>query len=505
MAGGRKVSLPHVSSFALWAGVAGLLTLGMLTTMIDLTSLSQHESKRATEARQRFVINAVTGEVMLNSDPNATLEETFDVAKPEEAHPTEVVEPAPDTAAEVPTASPVATSPDADATTIAPSPTEHAEPTASPEPSAPEATPADAPTPAEPPVEQSAAPEPAIADAPTLRTAPINAQLTAPAITKNSLVPAPAREVSETVHGLTLPKRSDKDITPAKLYARPFSREDGQSLLSFVIMDAGIDPQSIGLMMNLPPEVTVAYSPYSRKTSNYSEHIRAAGHEVWTMLPAMNDRYPADDPGPMGIISKMPIEESLRRTQEILAAIDGSVGLVTAPNEALTNSADAIAPVLGEVSARGLLMLSTHPTRTLSQITANRGLQELLRRADLVLDPAPNEAQIRSKLAGIVAAAKEKSDYVVVLSARPQSLQLLAEWLKANPLDASLRLAPLSAIYQIKKDLAPKAEDAAAEGGHGAPAKKEKKKEKPPEKKKKPLPQDKYLKPAEGEKSSGGH
>lgn len=505
MAGGRKISLPHVSSFALWATITGLLALGMMTTLVDFIGLSDHESKRANEAKQRFVINAVTGEVMLSSDPHAVEETTFDVATPEAeppaaaeaeapAHAEAAPEPAPAEGEHSATEAP--TEPTSEPTTSTEPASDHsaaAPETATPEAAAPEAA-------------AAPAPEPVIANAPSLRTAPIEASLTAPVHTKNSLVPAPAREVSETLHGLTLPKRGDNDLLPSKLYARPFARKEGQAALSFVVMEAGLDTQSIGLIMNLPPEVTVAYSPYSRKSTSYSENLRSLGHEVWTMLPAMNDNYPSDDPGPMGIISKMPPEETLRRTQEVLAAIAGSVGLITAPNEAVTTSAENIAPVLGEISKRGLLMLSTHPTRTLSQMTTNRGILEMMRRADLVLDPAPNEAQIRSKLAGILAAAKEKGDYVVVLSARPQSLQLLAEWLKANPLDESIALAPLSAMFVPKEAPQPKAEEAAAaEGEHAAPPKKEKKKEKPAEKKQKPLPQDKYLKPAAAEKSSGGH
>jgi len=493
MARGPKLSLPRVGGVTLWATIAALLALGLVTTLVDLMSLSHQESKRANEARQRFIINAVTGEVMLSSDPNAPDNATFDVANPDVPKPakpsaetqTAPAEPAADAVSPATETADLASEPAAE------TPTE--QPVTEPEATAPE------------PVAQST-PEPELAGAPTLRTTPMAAQLTAPARTKNSLVPAPAPEVSETVNGLTLPKRGDKDVVPSKLYARPFTRKEGQATLSFIIMDAGIDPQSIGLIMALPPEISVAYSPYSRKTSNYSEHLRAAGHEVWTMLPAMNDRYPADDPGPMGIISKMPPEEVLRRMQEVLAAIDGSVGLITAPNEAITSSSQDVAPVLGEISKRGLLMLSTHPTRTLNQMTPNRGLLELLHRADLVLDPVPNEAQIRSKLAGIIASANEKGDYVVVLSARPQSLQLLAEWLRANPLGESLALAPLSAAFQPKEVAVAKPEEAAKEGEPSAPVKKEKPKEKPPEKKKKPLPQDKYLAPVAGEKpSSGGH
>jgi hypothetical protein len=94
----------------------------------------------------------------------------------------------------------------------------------------------------------------------------------------------------------------------------------------------------------------------------------------------------------------------------------------------------------------------------------------------MVLDPLPNEPQIKSKLAGIAAAAKEKEGLIVVLSARPQSLSLLQQWLNSN---AGAVLAPLSAQYEKPAAPEPVAEKKAGE----KPASAEKKPEAKPEEK----------------------
>ena len=323
-----------------------------------------------------------------------------------------------------------------------------------------------------------------------------------PPHTKDSLVSAPAPEITETVGGLRIPKRGAKDATPATLYAHRFTRKPDQVLITFVVMNAGFDPQSIGLILGLPSEISVAYSPYSKPETNYSEHLRASGHEVWTMLPVMNDRYPSDDPGPMGIIGRMPPEEIIRRTQQSMAAVLGSVGFILPPDEAISSHKGTLGPVLDEISARGMLLLSTHPTRSINQLTTTKGMEEIIRRADLVIDANPDDAQIRSKLAGVLGAAKEKGEYIVLLSSRPQSLQILTEWLKATTLSEPFALAPLSAIY-LPKD-APEVKAPEEKGGHGGGEEKKKEKAKPKEKKPKVLPQDQYKQPAEGAKD-GGH
>lgn len=477
MAGERKKSVrfPQVQGVFVWAAITALLALGILTTLMDLSALPLAEATRANEQRQRFVVNAKTGEISLSDTSTdaaaASPPSEFDVAS--EADTAAAAEPAPTTEPE-------------------------ANPDTPPETAAPEA--AAATEPAATPAEEPALPE----NTPRLRTTPLPNEAAIPTPSKKSLVAAPAPEVTETVDGLRIPKRGANDITATTLYAHRFTRKPEQILISFLVIDAGIDPQSVGLLMALPAQISIAYSPYSRPQTNFSEQLRSVGHEAWTMLPTMNDRYPNDDPGPLGIIGQMPSEEIIRRTKLAMGAIAGSVGLVLPPDETVSLQAGTLGPAIAEISARGLRLFATHPTHSIAQLSKTKGIEEIIRRADLNLDPTPDEAQIRSKLAGILEAAKAKGEYSVILTARPQSLQLLAEWLKQTNLTEPYALAPLSALYLPKEApvVAAPADDGHG-GGHGG-AEKKKEKAKPKEKKKKPLIQDQYKQPAEGAKD-GGH
>lgn len=502
MAGSRKLKfrLPALHGLALWVPITALLTLGLTTTIIDLSNLPLLEASSANEHRQRFVINAATGEVSLGDtspDTRVTPPSEFDVGTADES--TTLNEPAAASEAPAETVAPDETIAPTETPVVeaaAPLETPAGETTSAPETQAPATEPAD-----EPKLVEA---EPLAKGTIALRTSPLPSAsgIEMPAHTKDSLVGAPAPEITETLEGLRIPKRGAKDTTPASLYAHRFTRKPDQVIITFVVMNAGLDPQSIGLILALPSEVTVAYSPYSRAESNYSEHLRASGHEVWTMLPVMTDRYPSDDPGPIGIIGRMPPEEIIRRTHQVMAAVLGSVGFILPPDEAVSGQKGTLTPVLDEISARGLLLLSTHPTRSIDQLTTTKGMEQIIRRADLVLDASLSEAQIRSKLAGVLDAAKEKGEYIVLLSARPQSLQILSEWLKATNLTEPFALAPLSAFYLPK--VAPEVKAPEEKGGHGGGEKKDKQSKPTPKKKPKVLPQDQYLKPAEGAKKEGG-
>ena len=146
------------------------------------------------------------------------------------------------------------------------------------------------------------------------------------------------------------------------------------------------------------------------------------------------------------------------------------------PDETLTAKPDNFLPVLAEIQSRGLDLLSTHPTRSLDQITHDKAMQGMLQRADIILDPTPDEAQIQKKLAGLAEQLKTNKSLVMVASSRPQTLLILQRWFKEHPLAEPVKLAPLSALMPQPEAPAPAAKDEKkAEGDKKTEAKKEEK------------------------------
>lgn len=403
--------------FLLWAGLTTLLALGVLTSLVDLGKVPAAETRRANTVQQRIIIDPMTGEV---SGLKGETSEAFDVAEETKAEPA--------------------------------TPPAHEE--------------SDAP-PVEPPAEPLAdAPEPATPDAAAesgfepLRRTPRAVSL--PKITRSaeSLVAAPAREITEKIGKLSVPLSGGNNARAATLYARGFKRREDQAIVAFVVTDAGFSDAAMAMLLDLPPEVSVGVSPYAHESAKQVALLRNAGHEVWTMLPAMTARYPQDDPGPLGLIVALDKKETRDRLYRILSATIGSVGVILPSDEAASTQPELWSTLLDELVKRGLYLLSTHPTRGIEQLTTDPAAQAAIRRADITLDSTPSIAFIRSKLAGIKDSTLTQGHYVVLVSARPQALRVLSDWLKDkdNSLKASnIALAPLSAMY------APTALDAAAE------------------------------------------
>lgn len=419
----------------IWAALSVLLGLAVLLSLSDLAGVPAQETMRANSQQQRVIIDPVTGTVS-----------GLSVAG-EEASPFEVAEEEPEA---VPIQKPVAEEPVSD----------------------------------EPPVETTVPTEPTSAvdggnyEPLTLDRADPPVPLVARS--KESLVTAPAPEISEKIGDEQVPKAGAKDAKAATMYAKSFIRGEDQHLVSIVVTGVGFNGEVLNQVLAMPSVVTVGFSPYGDRAAQQIEALRNKGHEVWAMLPLMGARYPQDDPGPLGLINALTIKAAMARLHTIMADTVGSVGFILPSDENFSKHTDLWNPIRDEIDTRGLYFLSTHPTRNAKDLTSDETQREHIRRADLVLDTTTSAANIRSKLASIPDLAAKQTELIVLVTARPQALKLLDEWLATDALAGIATLAPLSAIYVPYQEPveAPEPENGdhgggAAKEGHGEPEAKE--------------------------------
>lgn len=398
-----KARLPRAT--AIWAALCLWLCVGLGTTLLDIGPTMHEETRSANSLGQRTIIDAVTG-LVASSAPADKEAAAFEVAPEEESTP-------------------------------------------APAPEAPQASvPPAADTPQTPPA-QPEQPAPAITiEGPALRTEAIPVGLPDLPPTREAIVAPPAPEVTEQTDAGLLPKRGkEAGTTPSSLYAKRFQRhQEKHAYITFLLTDLGFNNAVLAPVLDLPKEVTLAFSPYALDPKPQIVLAHDAGFETWGMLPAQGSRYPQDDPGPLGIVGGQQEREQKERLHQVMAATLGAVGLVLPPDEVVTQQKD-FARVLHEIDQRGLLLLSTHPQRSAASLSANTEMQKIIRRADLVLDSTDSTAFIQSKLAGLDALAKTQKKLIVVASARPHVVEALQAWFKKHPYTGQVRLAPLSAMY----------------------------------------------------------
>lgn len=335
-----------------------------------------------------------------------------------------------------------------------------------------------APAAATPPAETAAVePPPAAVALPELPDAEPSAmpppEATAAAATEPTEAPSPATEETlpageSEVAAVTPPPVPETAVDPASLpawkrFARDFPANDVRPRIAIVITALGQkEDLTLAAIQQLPPEVTLSFSPYSgctlgadgallcsQRLADLIAAAREAGHEVLLDLPMEPRTYPSDDPGPQALLTSLDAGENTRRLDWVLGRADGYVGVATYMGSRFTASADHLRPVLRELNDRGLLFLDSRYGEGSAgpKLAAEIGVPRAVN--DRFLDTEPSRAAIDAKLAQLERQAREKGSAVAMALPYPVTVERISGWAKAL-VAKGVALAPISALADTR-------------------------------------------------------
>ena len=297
--------------------------------------------------------------------------------------------------------------------------------------------------------------QPASPTLPTLPTAPALPAATPPAVTVSTrpgrdapgpiAAPDPALlEPSEDYPGTFLPRIATDGRTPSQVYARGFDRTSLRPRIAVIVAGVGLNGlDSEDAIRTLPGEITLAFSPYASHPEGLLQAARAAGHEFLVSLPMEPQGYPLNDAGDHALLTGASSAANRLRLDWALTRIAGYAGVTNAlgilRGERFSGSAALMAPVLYDLSVRGLFYVDARPGQPRPPIAWGRTI-------DLVIDEPAVRTEIEAKLALLEQIARDKGSAIGLAGAvRPVTVDRLAAW--ANGLTAKgLALAPASAL-----------------------------------------------------------
>ncbi|MGE5545624.1 MAG: divergent polysaccharide deacetylase family protein [Solirubrobacterales bacterium] len=223
---------------------------------------------------------------------------------------------------------------------------------------------------------------------------------------------------------------------PWKEYGLPFTVPPGKPAVAVVVTGLGLDREATdAAIKKLPAEVTLAFSPYAPTLDKWVKQARTAGHEVLLALPTEPSGFPGRDPGPLGLLTSSDAEENLTRLESVLARAAGYVG-VLAEDGPFVRSPKHLATVFSALKERGLLYVGDG-TRG-GDVPPNAAIAE-------IADQDPFRDAIDARLARAAAQAKDVGRAVVVVQARPLSLDRAVDWMLKMK-DQGVVVAPASAL-----------------------------------------------------------
>ena len=278
--------------------------------------------------------------------------------------------------------------------------------------------------------------------------APSKAKATPPAPTpkerfargKDSLNEPKAELMQKTEQGM-IPAIGSDGTKPRDYYAHRFDYTD-KPIVAILLTHAGLNVAATASALELPPEISLAFSPYKERSRQWTEYARNVGHESWVQLPAEPEDYPASDPGPQGLLNERSIADNLVRLQWNLAQFPAYVGGVLLPDEHFSESRQNIQALAESFRRYGLALIISNAASGQREQSAYR--DTVMATTD-ILDAELNRVALETALNELVARAKRDGYALGIARATPLMVQSIEAFLENNQLDGAV-LAPASAI-----------------------------------------------------------
>jgi len=257
-----------------------------------------------------------------------------------------------------------------------------------------------------------------------------------------ALPPAPIAGLTAPGPGGLLPIIAADGRASWKAYARPFA-DDGRPKIALVIGGLGLNPATAQAAIDqLPPEVTLSFSPYSDNLQALIDRARAAGHEVMVEIPMEPLDYPDNDPGPYTLLSNAAPDDIGHKLDWLMSRATGYFAVTNGFGSKFLSQDKAMAPFVQALRQRGVAFVDDGQA-------ASRGSG--LHRASVgpKIDADLDPAAIDNQLLSLEAMALQSGAAIGGGQGYPLTVAQVQKWAVAVR-DRGYALAPASALMTLK-------------------------------------------------------
>ena len=213
----------------------------------------------------------------------------------------------------------------------------------------------------------------------------------------------------------------------------------GAAKLAVIVEGLGLSQSATeAAISKLPAAVTLAFSPYARGLKKWMEKAKESGHEVLIEVPMESKQFPADDPGPLGLLTALEPKENQLRLEMILKESGAAVGVLDSQGSKFRED-QSINAVFAKLKELNLFYVQGRPGVRVGETTVPTAV------ADVVLDERPFRAAVDARLDYAERLAKYQGSAVASLSARPVSFERLVLWIDQAQ-EKGVSLAPISQV-----------------------------------------------------------
>jgi polysaccharide deacetylase 2 family uncharacterized protein YibQ len=237
-----------------------------------------------------------------------------------------------------------------------------------------------------------------------------------------------------------VPRIAPDGATPMQVYASSQLPPPDSAVLppdvprvAMIIAGLGDDPDLTEQATELPPEFSLALSPYGKNVTQAAAAARASGHETLLLLPMP------------GLLAAAPEAQNRATLDWSMAQFQGYAGVTDAFGPAMGGGFMATPQardwLLTSIAQRGLFYIEGDPNAGTAPFAAGAT-------ADIVIDASDGQDDEIVKLAALVTDAESQHAALgIMLNPTPAALRDLAEW-SETLVNEDILLVPVSALVQ---------------------------------------------------------
>jgi polysaccharide deacetylase 2 family uncharacterized protein YibQ len=230
------------------------------------------------------------------------------------------------------------------------------------------------------------------------------------------------------------------NLTDVKRDAGTTAPAPNATKVAFIVNGLGLSASATDAAINkLPPSVTLAFSPYARDLKKWMEKAKEKGHEVLIEVPMESKQFPAEDPGPLGLLTSVEAKENTDRLETILKESTQAIGILDVMGSKFRESNEHITPVMAKLKQSNLFYVQGTPGVRVGEAGVPTAV------ADLVLDERPFRAAVDARLDYAERLAKYQGSAVVAMGAKPVGFERVVLWIEQAQ-KKGIVLAPISQV-----------------------------------------------------------
>lgn len=233
-----------------------------------------------------------------------------------------------------------------------------------------------------------------------------------------------------------------------KVFKAKFDQKDlYKAKIALVVRDLGLSKSLTLNTLDMKPNLTLGFTPYSMDIKNWINQAIHKGFEVLINIPMQPVDYPVNDPGPYALINNLSKGENISRFNWISMRSDRIAGYYTNEDETFSNSRSNFMPILERVKEDGRYLVFGNSSNSNGALTLSDSLKLDLKSIDNVIDTVLEEEKIRNKLLLLESQAMKKGYAIGFLNPYPISLRVVEKWMKEID-NNRVVVVPVSAIFE---------------------------------------------------------